>query len=205
MKKGWAFLGYVKEGIVIRFLDGDLLLVKTDGLSGYEFVIDYLNEMKKHYKNQIYASDLILQKLLGNNYNRIKKIRNIYQSHLAIISIGCAFGHSTDGLHYEQDGNFKFSFSECPIRYICPYNGYKKTNKMKSVYGCNPIFETNLTERQIQITDLLVNSIYDLSTIATILNLNEGRVRNISSEIYHALNVKNRQELTLLLKNKRLI
>lgn len=176
--------------------------IRSDGQTGYGWVEEYIEVMSLHHKGQILAADGILQRLFGSKYAVVKTFRRIYLSHLAIISMGCAFTPGTDGLNYDGKGDFRFSLTPCPIRPICPFNGFRSDQNPKGPFGCNPIYETGLTPRQVEVARMLVDSLLELSEIADVLHLTEGRIRNIASEIYDAMGVKNRLELMALLKGK---
>lgn len=51
---------------------------------------------------------------------------------------------------------------------------------------------------------MLVNTSKDLSEIADDIHVTEGSIRNAASEIYTSLGVRNRVELIMLLKDKRI-
>ena len=37
--------------VAVQQSDGTIITVKNDGVTGYDFVVDYLGRMSKHYKN----------------------------------------------------------------------------------------------------------------------------------------------------------
>lgn len=202
MKRGWSVWAWNDGGVSIRFQDGETVEVRTDGRSGYGFAEEYIGEMSLHYQGQLQAADGILQRMLGSKYATIRTFRRIYLAYLAVTSMRCAFGQSQGIPHYDGKGNFHFGHSPCPIRPVCPFNGYSNGHH-RSVCGCNPIYETGLSERQTEIADLLANSPLSLTEIADHVYLDEGRVRNLASEVYAKLGVKNRQELVCFLRGKR--
>lgn len=205
MKKGWTIIEQGKEELLIRFSNGEVLTVRADGRSGYGFVKDYLRMMGTHYKGQLQAADALLERMLGLQYKRVKKLPNVYQSYLAVVSLGCAFG-GRDGLpHCSEEGELHFTYADCPLRPVCPYNGYAPTHTRQGPFGCRPIYETGLTPKQTEIAVLLISTPHELADLARMIHLTEGRLRNIASEIYTAMGVGNRHELTLLLKGKRLV
>jgi DNA-binding CsgD family transcriptional regulator len=203
-KYGWNIILCNPDQIFVEYLDGEIVIIRSDGRSGYGFVTDYLELMSTHYSRHLKAVDEILRRMLGCNYEQIRKIRRVYESKLAVISINCAFGGLDNYPHCDLSGNLSFSAPECPLRAVCPFNGKGKINK-ECLYGCNPIYETKLSQRQIEIAILLVETPLNTSEIAGTVYLDEGRIRNISSEIYASLGVKNRQELVCFLRGKRLL
>lgn len=203
VKHGWNVILCCPDRIIIEYLDGEMIVVRSDGRTGYGFVRDYLIIMSSHYPKQLEASDHILRKMLGSTYDTTKKINRIYESKLAVISLNCAFGGLANNPHCDISGDLNFSPPQCPLRSICSFNGMYHKNE-SNLYGCNPIYETNLTERQKEIALLLFETSFRMSEIANIVHLDEERVRNISSEIYTILGVENRQELVCLLRGKRI-
>ena len=117
--------------------------------------------------------------------------------------MGCAFSAGEDQIHYDGKGNFIFSQTQCPIRSVCPFNGFKDNRKSNGIFGCNPIYESNLSEQMIKVVRLLAYSTMDLSEIAEAIHLTDGRIRNIASEIYSTIGVENRLEL-IVFKNKEI-
>lgn len=168
------------------------------------FVREYLDLMSKHFKGQLTASNEILRSLLGRKYNYIQKIPNVFHSYLAITSLSCAFGSIGDKPHCDPEGKLHFTYAHCPLRPVCPFNGFRDESASKGPFGCNPTYETNLTPKMVEVARILVESPKELSEIAKILNLTEGRIRNIASEIYKETNTKNRLDLKLLLDGKRI-
>lgn len=204
MKGGWEAWTKQDGMVGVQLANGDMITVKNDGITGYSFALEYLKKMSQYYKDHLRAADMILQRQLGEDYKHIKKIPNIYNSNLAVVSMNCVFGEMDNQPDCDEDGNFHFEFSRCPFRATCPFNGYNLKNTGKYPACCNPIYESGLTERQAQVADLLVHTEYTNYDIADALGISEKRVRNIVSEIYATLDVNTRAELMLLLKNKRL-
>lgn len=190
--------------VAVEKADGTVITIKNDGVTGYDFVLDYLGRMSKNYKNHLRAADAILRQQQGLKYNELRKNTNLYNSSLSLVSINCAFGEIDARPDCDDRGEFTFEFSRCPFRATCPYNGYAERNKDKKLVCCNPIYDAGLTERQAQIADLLVNTNYDNSHIATLIGCSVENIHRRTAEIYSTLGVNNRQSLTLLLRGKRL-
>ena len=178
--------------------------MKNDGVTGYGFALEYLQKMASGYRNHLRAADLILQRQLGEGYKHIRKVPNLYNSNLAIISMNCVFGSMDNVPDCDPGGQFHFEFAACPFRATCPFNGYNPSNQGKDLVCCNPVYETGLTPRQREIADLLVRTSMTNAEIASALCITEKSVKNHATEIYSTLQVNTRQELTILLKNKRL-
>lgn len=188
----------------VQGADGEVITIKNDGITGYSFVMEYLQKMAAHYKNHLRAADLILQQQLGEKYKHVKKIPNIYNAHLAIISINCCFGEMDHVPDCDAQGDMHVEFVRCPFRATCPYNGFNPDLKDKQLVCCNPIYETPLTPRQAEMAELLLNTDYSVEDIAMAMGISYNRARCIASEIYAALDVNSRAELMLLLKDKRI-
>lgn len=188
----------------IQLADGEMITVKNDGITGYSFALEYLQKMAVHYKNHLRAADLILQSQLGDRYKHVKKIPNIYNAHLAIISINCCFGEMDNVPDCDVQGDMHVEFVRCLFRSTCPFNGYNPALKDKQLVCCNPIYETGLTKRQSEMAELLTTTDYPVEDIASVMGISYQRARDLASEIYAALDVNSRAELMLLLKDKRI-
>ena len=204
MKGGWEAWTTPEGMVAIQMADGEIITVKNDGVTGYGFALDYLKKMSVNYRNHLRAADLILQRQLGDTYKHIRKIPNLYNSNLAVISMNCVFGNMDHVPDRDASGEFHFEFSRCPFRATCPFNGYNTANKNKDLVCCNPIYETDLTPKQREVADLLVNTSYSMSDIASVMGISETRVKHHASDVYSTIGVNTRQELMLLLKDKRI-
>ena len=175
--------------VAVQQSDGTIITVKNDGVTGYDFVLNYLGNMSKHYSNHLKAADAILRQQFGLKYNNIKKDTRLYNANLALVSMNCAFGELDAKPDCDDRGEFTFEFSRCPFRATCPYNGYAERNKGKTLVCCNPIYDAGLTERQAQIADLLVNTDYDNSRIAALIGCTTENIHKRTTEIYSILSV----------------
>ena len=195
----------MNDGMVgVRKSDGTLLTVKNDGETGYDFADEYITRMSDHYDGHLQAADMILRRMTGDAYRDIKKNRRLYRSHLAVVSLNCAFGEMDGTPDCDERGNMHFEFTHCPFRATCPFNGYSDKNLDNPFLCCNPRYETNLTTRQARVADLLVNSGMTACEMAAALNVSIKSVQNATAEIFAHMGVNTRQELTLLLHGKRL-
>lgn len=188
----------------VRKSDGTLLTVKNNGVTGYEFADKYLDRMGEHYDGHLRAADMILRRMTGEVYRDIKRDKRLYRSHLAVVSLNCAFGEMDGTPDCDEQGNMHFEFTRCPFRSTCPFNGYSERNHGAAFLCCNPRYETNLTPRQARVADLLVNSGLSACQIADELGMTIKSVQNATAEIFAHMGVNTRQELTLLLHGKRL-
>lgn len=203
MALGWKVLSVSEREAIIKELGGEIITVSMDSAKGYSFVLDYLKVLSKNYSGHLRAADMLLQKMLGSQYRFVRASERMYNTRLALLSLSCGFGGTGDEPDCDEVGMLNFKYSNCPLRSVCPVNGYS----IKSRDGfscCNPVFETTLTNKQIRLADLLVSTSYAYRDIAEMLGIAEGRVRNMASEVFATMDVCDRQELTLLLKNKRL-
>lgn len=205
MKGGWEAWTKPDGMVAVQLADGQMITVKNDGVTGYGFAMEYLERLSANYRNHLRAADLILRRQVGEeHYKHIRRAPNLYNSNLAIISMNCGFGNMDHVPDYDASGEFHFEFAACPFRATCPYNGYNEALRSKELVCCNPIYETGLTARQRELADLLVNTSYSYEDMAAAMGVSEGRIKRAVSEIYAALSVNSRQELTLLLKGKRI-
>lgn len=190
--------------VCIQQADGGTIIIKKDGITGYSFALEYLRKLAINYKNHLKAANLILQQQLGNKYKYVKEIPNVYNAHLAIISISCCFAAMDHIPTCDAQGELHVKFVKCPLRAICRYNGYNPQLSNEKIVCCNPIYETNLSKRQTEMAELLLNTDYSMEDIAKIMEISYQRARCIASEVYTTLKVNSRTELTRLLKDKRI-
>lgn len=207
MRTNWELFTKADGDVGVQMSDGRLLSLSAEGDEGYDFILDYLRTMSHHYRHHLMAADLLLREHLGAN--TVDNIRRAsprrYHAQLAIQSMHCIFGVMDTIPDCDTSGNFNTEFVPCPCRATCRYNGFNPRNKDKDIVCCNPLYDTGLPPRQRTVADLLVNTSYSNSEIATALNLSVKTIENTSSMIYATLGVANRQELTLLLRNKRIV
>lgn len=190
--------------VMVRFKHGETHIVKNDGVTGYEFVVPYLDEMRTHYPGHIEAADMLLNRMLGDRYIYIQKNKRVYESNLAVLSLNCAFGNLDHQADRESTGDYHPEFTGCPFRAICPFNGYATWNSGKKTVCCNPVYETGLSRRELDIAYQLVTSEMSIAEIAAICNISTGHCKAVCNDIYKHFGINSRQELVQLLKNKRI-
>lgn len=206
MKKQWEAYTNLRDGFSrIVFEDGEELIVKNDGVAGYAFVEEYLEEMGMYYPSHLEAADLKLRMRLGRAYKTIKSMTNRYRSELALVSLNCCFGAQDYILDHKSEGNFNVEFTLCPERYNCPFNGFNPNYKHKHIVCCNPIYECGLSPKQAEVAFLMANTPLSYEDIAEKLGCSYSNIDNIRKRIFAVLDVKTRPELTVKLQGKRLI
>ena len=203
--KQWEAETRVRDGQVnVEFADGQRIVVKNDGVTGYSFVMEYLDRMEKHYGAHLLAIDQILRRDLADEYKTIKAIPNIYNAHLAVQSINCIFGRCDEVYDCDENGEFHMEFTQCPRRATCRFNGYNERYKDKVIVGCNPIYECGLTPTQAKVAELLANSSMQEKEIAEVLGSSPGTVKKQREQVFATLGVNSRPELIQKFKGKRL-
>ena len=196
----------MRDGQVnVEFADGTRMVVKNDGVTGYGFVQEYLDRMKKHYSAHLLAIDHILQRDLAEDYKVIKQVPNVYNAHLAVQSLNCVFGRCDEVLDCDEYGELNMEFTACPRRATCRFNGYNEKYKDKLVVGCNPIYECGLTPSQARLAQLMVNSDMQEMEMAEALNVSLSTVKNTRKAVFATIGVGCRAELMKKLKGKRLL
>lgn len=206
MNKQWEAHTNLRDGFSrIVFDDGKELTVKNDGVTGYSFVEEYLEEMSIYYPSHLEAADLKLQMRLGRAYKTIKSISNRYRSELALVSLNCCFGAQDHIIDHEREGDFNTEFTLCPERYNCPFNGFNPSFKEKRTVCCNPIYECGLSSKQAEVAHLMVNTSMSYEEIAEKLGCSYSNIDNIRKRIFSELGVTTRPELTVKLQGKRMI
>ena len=203
--KEWEAHTNLRDGFSrIVFADGQELTVKNDGITGYDFVLEYLAEMEKHYKCHLVACEMKLKERLGKRYKAIRAIPNRYAAEVALISLNCCFGREDAVSDHESGGRFNPEFTLCPERYSCPFNGFRTASDGKKYVCCNPIYECGLTPAQAKVAQLMVDSAMSYEEMAASMACSYSNIDNIRRRIFETLGVSTRQELAVLLHGKRL-
>ena len=203
--KGWEAETRMRDGQVnVEFSDGKRIVVKNDGITGYDFVTGYLKHMEKHYSAHLIAIDQILQRDLADDYRTVKAVPNVYNAHLAVQSMNCVFGRCDEIPDCDLQGELHMEFTHCPRRATCRFNGYSERFKDKVVVGCNPVYECGLTPSQARVAQLLANTDLTYEQIAETLCNSKRTAEQLGRQVFAALEVKSRPELIQKYKGKRL-
>lgn len=201
----WEAETRVRDGQVnVEFSDGQRIVVKNDGVTGYGFVLEYLERMKKHYSAHLLAIDQILRRDLADDYPTVRAVPNVYNAHLAVQSMNCVFGRLDEVYDSDEDGEFHMEFTMCPRRATCRFNGYNEKYRNKAVVGCNPIYECGLTPTQAKVADLLANTGMNYEEMSEALGNSRRTVETVGRQVFAILGVGSRPELIQRLKGKRL-
>lgn len=203
--KQWEAETRMRDGQVnVEFADGERIVVKNDGITGYDFVMEYLDRMQTHYGAHLLAIDQILQRDLADDYKTIKAVPNVYNAHLAVQSINCIFGRCDEVYDCDENGEFHMEFTQCPRRATCRFNGYNEKYKDKVIVGCNPIYECDLTPVQAKVADLLANTDMSYEQIAEAMRNSKRTAEWTGRQVFATLGVSSRPELIQKFKGKRL-
>lgn len=203
--KQWEAETRMRDGQVnVEFSDGERIVVKNDGVTGYGFVQEYLERMRAHYHSHLLAIDQILQRDLQNDYKAVKAVPNVYNAHLAVQSMNCVFGRCDEVYDCDSSGEFHMEFTQCPRRATCRFNGFNEKYRDKLVVGCNPIYECGLTPSQARVADLLANTDMTYEEIAETLCNSKRTAETIGRQVFAVLGVSSRPELIQKFKGKRL-
>lgn len=195
----------MRDGQVnVEFADGRRIVVKNDGVTGYDFVVEYLRRMEEHYSAHLTAIDQILQRDLAGDYKTVKAVPNVYRAHLAVQSMNCVFGRCDEVLDCDAEGGLHMEFTHCPRRATCRFNGYDERYRDKIVVGCNPLYECGLTPSQARVAQLLANTELTYEQIAETLGNSKRTAEQLGRQAFAALGVGSRPELIQKFKGKRL-
>lgn len=206
MNRKWEAHTNLSDGFSrVVFEDGEEITVKNDGTTGFSFVEEYLEEMRRNYPSHLEAADLKLQSRLGRSYKTIRGIKRRYMAELALVSLNCCFGREDNIPDHEGPDDFNSEFTLCPERYSCPFNGFNPAFRDKKVVCCNPVFECGLTRTQAEVADLMVNTPLSYEEIADKLGCSYSNIDNLRKRIFAELGVSTRAELMVLLRGKRLV
>lgn len=204
--KQWEAETRPKDGQVsVEFADGRRITVRNDGVTGYDFVQDYLARMERNYGAHLAAIDQILQRDLGDDYKAVRAVPNVYRAHLAVQSMNCVFGRCDDILDCDEDGELHMEFTFCPRRATCRFNGYNEKYRDRLVVGCNPVYQCGLTPALARVADLMANTGMDYAQIAEAIGRSRHTAEWSGKQVLEILGVRNRVELMQKLKGKRLL
>ena len=202
----WEAETRMRDGQVnVEFSDGERIVVRNDGVTGYGFVLEYLEMMQRNYRSHLLAIDQILQRDLAEDYRTVRAVPNVYRAHLAVQSMNCVFGRCDEIYDCDSKGELHMEFTQCPRRATCRFNGYNEKYSHKLAVGCNPIYECGLTPSQAKVANLLANTEMSYGQIAATLGNSVRTAETIGRQVYSVLGVGSRAELTGLLKGKRLL
>lgn len=206
MSRKWEAHTRLDDGFSrIVYEDGEEITVRNDGVSGFSFVEEYLEEMRNCYPSHLEAADRILQRRLGKSYRTVKGMRSRYMSELALVSLNCCFGNEDHIPDHEGEGDFNAEKTLCPERYTCPFNGFSPANRDKKCVCCNPVYECGLTPTQARVAALMADSPLTYEEIAERMGCSYSNIDNIRKRIFSVLGVSTRPELTFRLRGKRLV
>jgi DNA-binding CsgD family transcriptional regulator len=206
MNRNWEAHTNLKDGYSrIVFEDGEEITVKNDGITGFSFVEEYLEEMRRNYPSHLQAAEMKLQMRLGKNYKAIKAIPRRYMAEIALISLNCCFGREDNIPDHEGRDDFNPEFTLCPERYNCPFNGFNPAFRNKKLVCCNPILEIGLTQTQAEVANLMVNTPLSYEEIADKMECSYSNIDNLRKRIFAVTGVTTRAELMVVLKGKRLV
>lgn len=201
----WEAETRMKDGQVnVEFSDGQRIVVKNDGITGYGFVEEYLARMERNYKAHLLAIDQILQRDLAEDYKAVKAVPNVYRAHLAVQSMNCVFGRCDNVYDCDESGELHMEFTQCPRRATCRFNGYNEKYRDKLIVGCNPIHECGLTPALAKVADLMANTDMDYAQIAEAIGRSRHTAEWSGKQILNILGLKNRLELISRYRGKRL-
>lgn len=201
----WEAETRMRDGQVnVEFSDGQRILVRNDGVTGYDFVQEYLGRMERNYGAHLIAIDQILQRDLAGDYVTIKAVPNVYRAHLAVQSMNCVFGRCDDVYDCDECGELHMEFTQCPRRATCRFNGYNERYRDKVIVGCNPIYECGLTPTQAKVADLLANTDMTYEQIAEVMGNSRRTAEWTGRQVFSVLGVTSRAELIQKFKGKRL-
>lgn len=206
MNGKWEAYTNLEDGLSkIVFQNGEELIVRNDGTSGFAFVEEYLEEMRQFYPSHLEAADEKLQMRLGKAYKLIRKMKKRYMAELALVSLNCCFGARDHVLDHVGGGQFNVEFTLCPERYSCPFNGFNPEFRGKKRVCCNPVYECGLTDAQAELADKIVNTAMSYEEMADQLGCSYSNVDNMRRRIFSACGVTTRAELMIRLRGKRLV
>lgn len=183
-------------GTYCQFADGHSVTITRSGI-GYDFALTFLNIFGVNHHRAIESAKTWVRRMLGTTEVTAREETCLVASTCA----NCAFGIRDHQPDYDFDGRFHYEYAPCPVRDVCPYNGYRGHAAADSI--CNPAFSIGLRGTSLRIADLLAHTGLTLAGIAAELDYTEGTVRNKASKIYEQLGLSGREALIDLGRGRR--
>lgn len=130
---------------------------------------------------------------LSKEYNRYSGNRFNYRYRIVHRFIRCNFGSYDSKLDINNQGNFSFEEVKCPMKGECKYWNII----------CNPKFNSNLTDRELEVMKLLYESL-KVSEIADMLSISIKTVETHKQNSLRKLNLHSLVEFMSYANKKQL-
>ena len=183
-------------GTYCQFADGSSVTITRYG-AGYDFAVAFLRLFGIHHPRAVESAKMWVRRMLGNAKVTAREETCLVASTCA----NCAFGIRDHQPDYDFDGQFHYEYAPCPVRDVCPYNGYRSRAADNSI--CNPAFSIGLRGAELRAADLLAHTGMTIAGIAAEMECSERTVRNRASLIYRRLGLSGREALIDLGRGRR--
>lgn len=182
---------------------------------GYAEALSFLRAFSRHYPDAVSSAVRLIARLTGSSDlgglvqqavssavvaqvpTRVREAVCAVACQLA----SCVFGVDDATPDCDERSDFHPEFVPCPVRAICPYNGYRKPAPKESI--CNPLYDLGLQRREAELVRLLATTALSLSDIAAELFVSEAALRQRTVRLYRKLGVDGRDHLRTMLAGKR--
>lgn len=193
------------DDIQVLFLDNETsIMIKNETPLAYEFMDEYFNDLQASYPDHIDAVEQMLTEI-DKTFPQLKLFPRKYKARIVVQSMKCLFGNMDNIPDRDANGQFNFEKVQCPIRSRCKYNGYAERNKHNKCVICNPVRKNQLHTAELDVAQLLAEPEYTIQQIADKRNVSPNTIRNQRKNIFRKLGVRNRLQLSEIVKTQRLV
>lgn len=202
MKKFEAYIELKGEMGIVLPDSGERFLL--DSNKGYEFAVELLDEIAKHYPTMLKAVE---QKIKTGNrslFTMMLQQPRMYATRMSHQICSCCFGELDDSFDFDGD-KFNLEYPrQCRELKFCPWNGYLDRNKDSFMVICGAKREFGLSLQERRVLLLVQSGITDLDVIADVMQLTKASIHKFMLKIHQKTGVTKLPDLINLVKSERI-
>lgn len=190
--------------VLISDLEKNEFFKLSDSAEAYNFMREYVEDMKLKYPYHIKAIELKVKGETPSLYKQMQMNSLVYYTTVSSISLSCCFGLSDSIPDLDHEGNYNPEFVPCPCRKRCPFNGYNPRHADEQTVICNPVYFTGFTTREKELAALILGGETSTPRLAELQHVSIPAIDKMCTTLYKKAGVANRSEFILALKGKRI-
>lgn len=202
MKRFEAYIELKGEMGIVFPDSGERFLL--DSNKGYEFAVELLDEIAKHYPTMLKAVE---QKIKTGNrslFTTMLQQPRMYATRMSHQICSCCFGELDDSLDFDGD-KFNLEYPrQCRELKFCPWNGYLDRNKDSFMVICGAKREFGLSPQERRVLLLVQSGITNLDVIADVMQLTKASIHKFMLKIHQKTGAAKLPDLINLVKNERI-
>lgn len=202
MKKFEAYIELKGEMGIVLPDSGERFLL--DSNKGYEFAVELLGEIAKHYPTMLKAVE---QKIKTGNrslFTMMLQQPRMYATRMSHQICSCCFGELDDSFDFDGD-KFNLEYPrQCRELKFCPWNGYLDRNKDSFMVICGAKREFGLSLQERRVLLLVQSGITNLDVIADVMQLTKASIHKFMLKIHQKTGVTKLPDLINLVKSERI-